>query len=108
MVLEGNWKDPPWVSVGKGFGGHVRNCGPKCNGTRGARNSVCLNDHKPEMTRVTSIYRNSLHYRAKETRDNERLAEKSPSKRKYRITLQNSSVNVHVSIKVSVYAHLHR
>jgi hypothetical protein len=53
MILEGNWKDPPWVFGREGFGGHVRNCGPKCNGTRGARNSVCLNDHKPEMTRVT-------------------------------------------------------
>jgi hypothetical protein len=51
------------------------------------------------MTRVTSIYRNSLHYRAKETQDNEPFVEKSPSKRKYRITLQSFSVIVHVSIK---------
>ena len=25
----GNCEDPPWVSEGIGFGGHVRKCGPK-------------------------------------------------------------------------------
>ena len=26
--LDGNCEDPPWVSEGIGFGGHVRKCGP--------------------------------------------------------------------------------
>ena len=40
-----------------------------------------------------------LQYVAKETRDNEPFVAKSPSKRKYRITLQSFYAIVHVSIK---------